>query len=264
MGSELERRGVDVRLPLWSARALTDAAETVLAIHRENVDAGADILTANTFRTQRETVGDRAAAMTRIAVALARRAAAESGRQVAVAGSISPLADCYRPDLVAPDADLERGHRDHVENLVAAGADLLLVETINSVRELRIAAAAASRSRLPVLVSVVTNGRGALLSGEPLEEAVRAVLPLRPLAIGVNCVEPRWVGEEIARAAAAAPGLPLLGYANVLTTGESPDAYAAIAAGWIPLGAGVVGGCCGTTPDHTAALRGRLDGRPAA
>jgi len=235
----------------------------VLTIHRENVRAGADILTSNTFRTQRETVSSRAAELTRIAVALAREAASEGGRHVAVAGSVSPLADCYRPDLVAPDAALERGHRDHVENLAAAGVDLLVVETVNSVREVRAAAAACARSGLPFLVSIVTNGRGALLSGEPLAEAFRAVLPLCPGAVGVNCIEPRCVGEELARAGAAAPALPLLAYANVLTTGESPEAYAAAAEEWIALGAGVVGGCCGTTPAHTAALRARIDARAA-
>jgi len=261
MGSELDRRGVDVRLPLWSARALSEAPETVLAIHRENVRAGADILTANTFRTRQGTVSGRARELTRIAVALAREAASEGGRRVAVAGSVSPLADCYRPDLVAPDAELERGHRDHVENLVAAGADLLLVETVNSIREVQAAATASARSGLPFLVSVVTNGRGALLSGEPLEDAVRAVLPLHPAAVGVNCVEVRRVADELVRAAAAAPELSLLAYGNVLTTAESPEDYAAAAEEWIALGAGVVGGCCGTTPAHTAALRAKIDTR---
>ena len=259
MGSDLERRGVDVRLPLWSARALLESPETVGAIHRENVRAGADILTADTFRTRRETVGGRAGELTRIAVALARKAA--EGSRVAVAGSVSPLADCYRPDLVPPDAELERGHRDHVENLVAAGADLLLVETVNSVREVRAAATAAARSGLPLLVSVVTSGRGALLSGEPLEEAIRALLPLHPAAIGVNCIEPRRVAEELARASAAAPGMPLLAYANLLTTRETPEGYASLAEQWIALGARVVGGCCGTTAAHTAALRARIDAR---
>ena len=261
MGSELERRGVDVRLPFWSARALVESPGTVLAIHRENVAAGADVLTANTFRTQRRTVGGRAAALTREAVALARRAAAEAGRDVFVAGSIAPLADCYRPDLVPDGAVLEREHREHAASLAAAGVDFLLVETINSARELLAAAAAGAATGLPVVASVVTDGRGALLSGDPLEGAARAVAALRPAAFGVNCVVPAGVTREVARLAALDAGPRIVAFGNVLSDGENPDAYAGIAAEWLAAGAALVGGCCGTTPGHTRALRALLDSR---
>jgi S-methylmethionine-dependent homocysteine/selenocysteine methylase len=261
MGSELDRRGIDVRLPLWSARALIDSPDTVSAIHRENAAAGADILTANTFRTQARIVGERAAELTGRAVALAREAASESGRAVLVAGSIAPLADCYRPDLVPGDAELEREHRAHAENLAAAGADLLLVETMNSVRELLSAARAAAATGRPVVVSCVTNGRGSLLSGESLESALRAVLALRPAAVGVNCVDPFGISREAERLRSA--GAPFAVYGNVLSTEAGPDAYAAIADRWIGGGAAIVGGCCGTTPEHTRALRAALDARRA-
>jgi S-methylmethionine-dependent homocysteine/selenocysteine methylase len=259
MGSELDRRGVDVRLPLWSARALVDDPGTVLAIHRENVAAGADILTANTFRTQRRTVGDRAGELTRSAVALARRSASESPRAVFVAGSIAPLADCYRPDLVPGAAALEREHGEHAGNLAEAGVDLLLVETMNSVRELLAAETAALGTGLPVVVSVVTDGRGRLLSGEPLETAVGAARDLGASAAGVNCVDPAGISREVARLASGGTGIPIVAYGNVLSSAEDAAAYANAAAGWIAAGATIVGGCCGTTPAHTRALRGRLD-----
>ncbi len=259
MGSELDRRGVDVRLPLWSARALVDAPETVLAIHRENVAAGADILTANTFRTQTRTVGERASELTRRAVELAREAARGAPRAVFVAGSIAPLADCYRPDLVPADALLEREHREHAENLAGSGADLLVVETMNSLREMLAAASAAAATGLPVVVSAVTNGRGFLLSGESLEAAGRAVRRLGPAAFGVNCAEPAGISREVGRLGDS--GVPVVAYGNVLSTREDPGSYASAAAGWIEAGAAIVGGCCGTTPEHTRALRARLDAR---
>jgi len=258
MGSELDRRGVDVRLPWWSARALVDAPDTVLAIHRENVDAGADVLTANTFRTQARTVGERAGELTRRAVELAREAARGASRPVFVAGALAPLADCYRPDLVPADAELGREHREHAENLAASGADLLLVETMNSIREIVAAGAAALATGLPVVVSAVTNGRGSLLSGESLEAAGDAVRTLAPAAFGVNCAEPAGISREVARVGAS--GLPIVAYGNVLSTREDPDSYARAAAGWVEAGAAIVGGCCGTTPEHTRALRAMLDG----
>ncbi|HET7453134.1 MAG TPA: homocysteine S-methyltransferase family protein [Thermoanaerobaculia bacterium] len=259
MGSELDRRGLDVRLPLWSARALVASPGTVLAIHRENVAAGADILTANTFRTQRRIVGERADELTRAAVALARQAASESPRGVFVAGSIAPLADCYRPDLVPDPPELEREHREHAQNLAAAGADLILVETMNSIRELLAAGSAAAATGLPFVVSAVTNGRGKLLSGEPLETAIRAAREIEPAAAGVNCVDPAGLSREVARLASNGTGIPIVAYGNVLSSGDGPDAYAEMAAGWVASGARIVGGCCGTTPGHTGALRKRLD-----
>jgi len=260
MGSELDRRGVDVRLPLWSARALVEAPEIVLAIHRENVAAGADILTADTFRTQARVVGERASELTRRAVGLAREAAKETPRVVFVAGSIAPLADCYRPDLVPADAELGREHRAHAESLAASGVDLILVETMNSVRELLAAADAAAATGLPVVVSAVTEGRGCLLSGESLEAAGRAVRRSGPAAFSVNCAEPAAISREIQGLHES--GVPVVAYGNVLSTREAPDAYARAAAGWVEGGAAIVGGCCGTTPGHTRALRATLDARP--
>ena len=259
MGTEIERRGADVLLPLWSARALDEAPEIVLAIHRENVAAGADVLTANTFRTNRRTVGERARELTRRAVRIAREAAAGAERGIFVAGSTAPVEDCYRPDLVPGEAELESEHGEHAANLASAGVDVIFLETMNTIREARIAAAAAARTGTPFVAAFVTDGRGALLSGESLREGAREVLPFEPAAVGVNCVPPGALAGELARLADAIPGVPLAAYGNVLSTGEAPAVYAALADRWIALGARLVGGCCGTTPAIVAALRSELD-----
>ncbi len=263
LGSELERLGFAAEPPLWSARALLTHPEEVAELHRDNVDAGAEILTAGTFRTSRVPLGesgleDRAGELTALAVQLAREAAEGAAEPVFVAGSIAPLEDCYRPDLVPEEPVLEEEHRRHAENLARAGVDLLLVETVNSVRELRVAAGAAAATGLPVVVSVVTDGAGRLLSGEPIEEAVRAALFLRPAAIGVNCVPSALLGAEIERVRAVAGGTPIAAYANTLSSRETPLVYAERAATWVKDGARIVGGCCGTTAAHTAAVRQRL------
>jgi S-methylmethionine-dependent homocysteine/selenocysteine methylase len=269
MGTELQRRGADTRLPLWSARALVESPSLVSAIHKDEVAAGAEILTANTFRTHRRTLakgglGSRSRELTLLAVRLAREAAEGAGREVFVAGSLSPLEDCYRPDLVPDDAALESEHRDQAESLAAAGVDAILLETHNTVRELVAAARAAKATGLPYIASMVTDGAGRLLSGEPIEDAVRALERFDPDALSINCVPAARLSADLARLAAAAPDRPLGAYGNLglpaddfgwsFTEELSPETYADHARGWVAVGARLVGGCCGTTPAHTAAL----------
>jgi len=313
MGTELARRGADTAPPLWSARALRDAPDLVRAIHAENVAAGADVLTIDSFRLHERNVrrerrgvfleGERspgAGQLIALAVALARSAAAaaepatpaesrpdhhskESGddavetspaRHIWIAGSVAPLEDCYRPDLVPSRAELDREHREMAEALAAAGCDLILVETMNAVRELVAAARAALATGRPVVASMVTDGKGRLLSGEPVEEAARALLalPALPDALGVNCVPARDIGADLARLRDAAPGLPLCVYANtgraldeakgLYTEPVEPEPYAALASDWLAGGAvALLGSCCGTTAAHTAALRALIAAR---
>jgi len=261
-GTELERLGIPSELPLWSARGVIEAPQTVLAIHRAYLAAGAQALTANTFRTQRRTLdhagqGHRAGELTTRAVALARQAAAESG--IFVLGSAPPLEDCFHPELVPDDASLAREHGEHARNLMEAGADAILVETINTIREGVAAVRAARECGAPVLASFVSRRHARLLSGEPLDEAIDAVAPFGPLAVGVNCLPPGAVAtclEVLQRA-----DLPFLVYANLIGPGEqrSPEEYARCASGWIDAGARIVGGCCGTRPEHIRALSGSAD-----
>lgn len=268
-GTELERRGVASELPLWSARALLDAPEEVGRIHGEYIAAGADLITANTFRTQRRSLalaglGDRAAALTERAVTLAREAAA--GRGVAVLGSAPPLEDCFRPDLVPGDAALEREHAQHASHLARAGVDAVLVETMNCVREACAALAAARAAGLPALVSFVCWDGARLLSGESLAVALDAVREAAPLAVGVNCLPPGNVAACLP--ALAACDLPSCVYPNLgapLNDDGSqrsdecePDELARRAGEWIEAGVRLVGGCCGTSPQHIAAIAQRI------
>jgi S-methylmethionine-dependent homocysteine/selenocysteine methylase len=261
-GTELERRGIPSELPLWSARGLIEAPETVLAIHRAYAAAGAQALTANTFRTQRRTLdhagqGHRARELTTRAVALAREAAAEGG--LFVLGSAPPLEDCFHPERVPDDATLAREHAEHARNLVEGGADAVLVETINTIREAVAAVRAARDGGAAVLASFCSRSGARLLSGEPLAEAIDAVAPFAPLAVGVNCLPTGAVAPclEVLRRA----GLPFLVYANLIGADEqlSAQEYARCGRGWIEAGASIVGGCCGTRPEHIWALWGDAD-----
>ena len=102
-GTELERRGVGISLPLWSARAILDAPEILMQVHLDYLLAGANIITANTFRTHRHNLassgmGDQSKSMTHQAVAVAQKAVAFFNDNSAfIAGSIAPLEDSYTP-----------------------------------------------------------------------------------------------------------------------------------------------------------------------
>jgi S-methylmethionine-dependent homocysteine/selenocysteine methylase len=273
MGTELQRREASTALPLWSARALVEDPELVWTIHCDEVAAGADILTADTFRTHARTLAkaglaERAGELSAVAVRLAHQAAAAPGREVFVAGSLSPLEDCYRPDLVPDDAALEREHGAQAGLLAEAGVDLILAETHNTLREAAAAVRAAKAAGVPAVISLVTDGAGKLLSGEEIAGAAAALAALEPEAIGINCVAAARLAGDLALLAAALPGHPLVAYGNLGLPAEGPgwsfteelepDDYARQAQEWIAVGARIVGGCCGTTPAHTRALRGLL------
>jgi S-methylmethionine-dependent homocysteine/selenocysteine methylase len=270
-GTELERRGVATPLPLWSAPALFEQPEIVEAIHADYAAAGVEILTANTFRTQRRALargglGDRAEAATRRAVELARQAAARAPDPVFVVGSAPPLEDCYRPDLVPDEASLAREHAEHADNLAAAGVDAVWVETMNSLREARAALRAARATDLPVVVGFVCWEGAQLLSGELLADAATAVAAEGADAVVVNCLPPSNVAACLA--VLARTPLPFGAYANLGEPGAaarseecSPQGFAEHVAAWCEAGARVVGGCCGTTPAHLRAAARRLTGR---
>jgi S-methylmethionine-dependent homocysteine/selenocysteine methylase len=272
MGTELERRGVPTPLPLWSASALLEAADTVREIHEEYVRAGADILTANTFRVTPRALGkagrgDEIDRLTDLAVGLAREAVtrASGARDVMVAGALAPLEDCYRPDLMPEAAVAEREHAEQAVRLARRGVDLILIETMNSIAEAKAAMRGAKPTGLPVLVSFLCRNARELWSGERIEDAVRAVELLNPEAILVNCVAPDIAADLVAEMARVTR-LPLGCNPNAgepdlergiwnFDPSWTPTRFAEAAALWVARGAQLVGGCCGTGPDHIRALR---------
>ena len=286
IGTELERRAVDVGLPLWSANALITAPQVLRQIHTDYLRAGAEILTANTFRTHRRNLvaagmGHRAQELTHEAVRIARMAirartdildpSRRTRREIYIAGSMGPLEDCYSPDLVPPQEACEREHGEMAQHLVEAGVDLIMVETMNTVREAVAATRAARATGLPVLTSFVCRTDGKLFSGETVTEAVEAIAPLRVIGLMINCTPSTTIHEPLAELLKAVRRLPdytppILGlYANIGHTADIPAwtntadvppiEYARLAAGWLRQGANLVGGCCGTTPAHISALR---------
>ena len=279
MGTELTRRGVDTGLPLWSANALLSAPHIVRQIHQDYLHAGAQVITTDTFRTNTRTLEraglyEQMSELTHLAVALARQAvdevALEPGHvRALIAGSMAPVEDCYSPWLTPQsETELLAEHTELAQHLYAAGCDLLLIETMNTVREAVAATRAAEATGLPVWVSFMLGPDNHLLSGETLKEALHEVMAYHPQAVLVNCIPVAQVPLALDELRQEIPSDVLVGaYANAghveeegwsMEHGVTPVAYAQAASGWRRMGARILGGCCGTTPEHIAALTERL------
>ena len=279
VGTELLRRGVRTELPLWSARALLEAGglETLTQIHLDYAHAGAEILITNTFRTtvrtlKRAGLDSQWRALNQRAVRAARNAATATPSLCLVAGSIAPLEDCYRPDLVPPHEVCLREHRRQVVLLTELRVDLIVIETMNCLREASAALEAACENGLDVVLSLCPRPPAHLLSGEPLAEAVPALLAVggdRLRGLLLNCAPPEVMEQVYPSFAALVSGLTHGLYVHLgrpeKTVGwefsqkYEPEELASWMARQLAEGARLVGGCCGTTPAHIAALRRAID-----
>lgn len=287
MGKDLKMRGVEVPETIWSAHALTAAPETVLEVHRENIDAGADIITTNSYgiiRADLHKVGmeHRYGELNRIAGELARRAVEESSREIKIAGSLPPLNGSYRPDRVLPFDEIAPQYEEQAA-VLAPFVDFFLCETMSHTTEARAAAAGAASTGKPVVVSFTLDDEKprCLRSGESLEDAIVAVSEYSPVGVMVNCCLPERISDAMPLLADS--GYDLVGgYANAFTrvpadwlldgtketdgtlemrTDLAPEKYVQFAEAWITAGATCIGGCCGTTAAHTAALRRLIERR---
>ncbi|HJY64267.1 MAG TPA: homocysteine S-methyltransferase family protein [Ignavibacteria bacterium] len=277
MGTELQKRGCDISLPLWSAKPLMDRPDVVRHIHIDYIDCGADIITTNTFRTQRrtfekanyqpegKTYAETAKELSKTAVDLAQDAVmiASDENEPLVAGCISPLEDCYSPELV-PDMDtLCTEHYEHIQNLVDAGCDMLLAETMISLREISAVVNQIHKFEIDYAISITPKNDKELLSGETISDAVKVIEKYSPQAILVNCIHPAKV-EPVLIHLKSLTEIPLGAYANTGDPFEkenpkppvTPDEYLNYAKRWKQLGARILGGCCGTNPMYILKMRG--------
>lgn len=277
-GTELERAGVDTTGPLWSGVAVRQHRDLLERVHRRYVEAGAEVHTAVTFRLDRAAAARAGVwdedwrALVKEAVEVARNSA-QGGAQVRssrpqwVAGSMAPIGDCYAPEEVPADAVLEDAHHAMAVALADAGVDLVVIETMNTTREAVAATRAALASDLLPWTSFVVLRGGLLLSGEPLQEAVREVVAAGAACVLVNCASLDATRDAlVVLQRAGVPwgifpngsrGQPQKGW----TAGEevTDEDIVALASEAIALGARVVGSCCGTTPATIARLRTALD-----
>lgn len=277
-GTELDRRGVDVTLPLWSARALVDAPEVLEEVHADYLRAGADVIVTNTFRTHERSLAraglpGESGTLTRKAVEIADRARSAVRPEAMVFGSVSPLEDCYRPELTPDRSACTEEHTRMIVDLLEAGVDHVLIETMSSARE-SMAAVEVAREHAPDRWSVsfcldIEGAPGRLIDGTPLVDLLPELEGAR--YIGVNCVPAMSLIDHLQTIRDQVPeGAALAAYGNVgipddvrgwiNTDAVDPERYAGLVADWLSMGVELVGGCCGTSPDTIRSIR-RLEGR---
>jgi homocysteine S-methyltransferase len=275
LATELEHAGCDLDDPLWSARVLIDAPERIEAVHRSFVEAGADIVTTASYQgtipgfVARGLSEAQARALLRRTVELARAAAGSDTLVAASIGSYGAyLADGseYRGDYGLDRAALVDFHRPRLDELLAAGPDLLAFETIPSAVEAEAIAEllAGEGPRAWVSLSLKPAPGLAISDGTALGEAIRPLLAHpRVAALGVNCLGPEEVLPAVELLAERAPSQAIVVYPNSgerwiaqAWAGEQtePARFVALARRWIAAGARIVGGCCRTRPAHIAAL----------
>lgn len=272
MGTMLYAKGVFVN-QCFDALNLSEPAR-VVDVHQDYVRAGADVIETNTFGANRVKLrgfglADRTTEINRSGAQLARQAA--DGRAY-VAGALGPLGVRVEPWGRTGLDEAEAYFREQAEALAAGGVDLFVLETFRDVTELGAAIAAIrSMSDLPIVAQMTTTEDGGSLDGTPPEQFARALERYRPDVVGVNCsIGPAPMLDTIERIASVID-LPLAAQPNAGRPREidgrniyltSPEYMASYAKRFAAAGVRLVGGCCGTTPEHIRQIKAAV-GRAA-
>jgi 5-methyltetrahydrofolate--homocysteine methyltransferase len=254
--------------------------ELVTGLHQEFVDAGADIILTNSFGGTRQRLklhkaDDRVFEFAELAAKLARTVADGTDRPVVVAGSVGPTGELFEP-LGALTHDVAvASFREQIEGLVAGGADVIWIETMSSIEEVRAAAQAAIEVGAPYTATCSFDTAGRTMMGIMPDAMVRMFdgLAVPPVAFGANCgvgasdilvtVLSICGGDHSVVISKGNCGIPQFQGTEIVYSGtpELMARYAQLAA---DAGARIVGGCCGTSPEHLASMRRAIDGRVAS
>lgn len=291
MSRELIRLNAPFKQPEWSAQALLEAPHMVSQVHREFVEAGADILTTNSYALVPFHIGEdrfwtRGEELATLAGHLARTTADEeqsrSGRKILVAGSLPPVFGSYRPDLF--QSDKVQSYLEILIRGLAPYVDVWLGETLSLIAEAEAVVSALGRQPKPVWISFNLNDgneenkAARLRSGESVADAARKVLDLGVDSVLFNCNRPELMESAIHEARTVLKTqdrqIPIGVYANAFE--PRPDEYAAnenvaptrsdlqgevyarMARQWVRTGATIIGGCCGIGVEHIRVLARQL------
>jgi 5-methyltetrahydrofolate--homocysteine methyltransferase len=276
MGTQLQQAGLESGGcgEAWNV----DHPDRVLAIQRRYAEAGSDVLLTNTFGASRIMLdrhgnGERTAAINRAAVAVAREALGGRGF---VLGDIGPFGGLMEPYGEIARADVERAFREQAQALVDSGADGIIIETQTAFEELELAIAAAHEAGARVVIGSVAFDKMAdeddvrTMMGISPEQAAEFMAARGCHVAGLNCgtgVDMRMAANIVGRYRKTA-GLPVMVQPNAgqpvlenmqVLYKETPDEMAAGLPALLATGPSVVGGCCGSTPDHIRRFREVLD-----
>jgi homocysteine S-methyltransferase len=273
LGTLLFSRGIPQRACL--EELVTTHPEMVGAAHREYLEAGAELIEtlsfgANRLRLTAWGLEGQVGALNRRAAQLAREAREVSGRDALVGGSVGPLASPSR-EVPVGDAPARAAFREQIEGLLEGGADLIVLETFSDLEQLLLAVDESRRaSDAPIIASLTFGEELVLADGSSPAAAAAALARAGADAVGVNCgAGPAACLDALEAMGAPADGeparslMPNAGLSQRLegrfVYAASPEYFATVTPRLLEAGARIVGGCCGTTPEHIAAMRAALD-----
>jgi methionine synthase I (cobalamin-dependent) len=271
MGTNLFALGLANGAPgeLWNVEQPAD----VRSVYQAFVDAGSDIILTNTFGANRfrfalHKLQGRVRELNVASAALARDVADKAGRTVIVAGSMGPTGDVLEPLGPRTRSEAEEAFHEQAEALREGGADVAWIETMFAENELDAAVRGAQRAGLPIVATMTFDTGGHTMMGIRPSEAMKMskTLPARPVAFGANCgVGPAQLLDSVLGLALGAEpgdiivaksncGLPVMGDDMRVRYDGTPKIMADYARLARRAGARIIGGCCGTTPDHVRAM----------
>lgn len=267
MGTYLNQKGVSYDRSFDELNL--SRPELINQIHLEYIEAGAEIIETNTFgansvRLSSYGLEEKVREINIKAVKTAREARDISGKDVLIAGSMGPLGKQLEPYGKIKKEAARDIFREQIESLLEGGIDLFMIETIANLEEMELAVGIIKKTcDLPIVAQMTFTAEGMTLLGNRPEDVASHLVPLGVDVIGANCsVGPQMMLEVIqilcefgTTYVSAQPnaGLPRL-YNGRFVYFSSPDYLAEYARKFIRAGATIVGGCCGTTPDHIAAI----------
>lgn len=275
MGTLLHQHGTEIGA-CFDALNLTHPQQ-VAAVHRAYIEAGADVIETNTFGANRYKLAKhgletRVGEINWAAAQLARKVIAASFREdVYLAGSVGPLGVRLKPFGRIKAEDARAAFHEQIAGLAQGGVDLIILETFSDRMELLEALAAAQEAapKLPVVAQMTFGGDDRTLLGDLPAQVARDLVKAGADVIGVNCGGgPEQLSRILGLMRQAVPeaiisAMPNAGYPQSIggrvMYPATTDYFADYALTFKALGAKLIGGCCGTTPEHIAAMRGALD-----
>ena len=251
---------------LWNV----ENPDTIRGAHRAYIEAGADIFLTNSFggnrfRLVRHGLDGRVSELNRAAAQLARAEADAAGRLVVVGGSMGPTGEMFAPLGTLSFEAARDAFAEQAAALAEGGVDVIWIETMSDVQEVRAAfEGARSVTDLPIVTTMTFDTHGRTMMGVTPAQALEALRALGPAALGGNCGNgPAEIEGVIQAMRAADPDVPLVAKSNAglpkyvdgeLTYDATPEVMARHALRVRELGAKIIGGCCGSTPDHIRAM----------
>ncbi|MFH2033943.1 MAG: homocysteine S-methyltransferase family protein, partial [Candidatus Margulisiibacteriota bacterium] len=240
--------------------------DKVQAVHQAYVDAGANIIETNTFGANRIKLADYNASdkAKEINIAAVKIAKLAAGDKAYVCGSIGPLGKLLHPYGAVNFDDAYEAFAEQAKALSAGGADILCIETISDLQEMRAAIIAAKQNtKLPIISSMTYDENQRTVYGTPPEVHSVVAQALGADVISANCSTGPEGMLEVAKKFIATTALPIMVMPNagmpVLENGEAiyrmkPEEFAKYAQKFAKIGVSIIGGCCGTNPDHIKAI----------